>query len=55
MRDLPNERGLGTFYWEPTQSGSWGPSLFTFQAQTYTAIESSFAVFDGIREDFGMP
>jgi arabinogalactan endo-1,4-beta-galactosidase len=55
MRDLPNERGLGTFYWEPTQSGSWGPSLFTLEDRAYTAIESSFAVFDGIRKDFGMP
>jgi len=55
MRDLPNQRGLGTFYWEPTQSGTWGPSLFSQKSNTYTAIDTSLAVFDAIRADFGMP
>lgn len=24
MKNLPNGRGLGTFFWEPTRSGEWG-------------------------------
>lgn len=54
MRDLPDRRGLGTFYWEPTESGSWGPSLFTRQDATYRALDPSFRVFDSIRADFGI-
>jgi len=55
IRDLPDERGLGTFVWEPTQSGTWGPSLFSQSGNEYTALTEAFAVYDGIREDFGMP
>jgi arabinogalactan endo-1,4-beta-galactosidase len=55
IRDLPDQRGLGTFVWEPTQSGTWGPSMFSRADNQYTAITDAFAVYDGIREDFGMP
>jgi arabinogalactan endo-1,4-beta-galactosidase len=54
MRALPDARGLGTFLWEPTQSGPWGPSLFTRQGNTYTAMGGAFAVYDAIRADFGV-
>jgi arabinogalactan endo-1,4-beta-galactosidase len=55
MRALPDERGLGTFVWEPTQSGTWGPSLFAASSKKYTALETAFGVYDQIRADYGMP
>lgn len=55
IRDLPGKRGLGTFVWEPTQSGVWGASMFSRTGDQYTALSEAFAVYDGIREDFGMP
>lgn len=54
MRDLPDGRGLGTFFWEPTQSGSWGSSLFTSQGGTYRANSDAFAEFDAIKASFGL-
>jgi arabinogalactan endo-1,4-beta-galactosidase len=55
MRDLPDQRGLGSFVWEPTVSGSWGPSMFSYSADTYEALSPAFAIYDGIRADFGLP
>ena len=54
MRDLPDGRGLGTFIWEPTQSGSWGQSLFTFVNGAYQANSADFAEFDAMKVDFGL-
>lgn len=54
MRDLPDGRGLGTFFWEPTQSGSWGASLFTFENGTYKANAADFAEFDALKESLGL-
>lgn len=54
MRDLPDGRGLGTFFWEPTQSGGWGSSLFTFTGDAYTANESDFAEFDVLKAELGL-
>ena len=54
MRDLPDGRGLGTFFWEPTQSGSWGSSLFTSQGGAYRANSDDFAEFDAIKASFGL-
>ncbi|WP_437874550.1 glycosyl hydrolase 53 family protein [Sorangium sp. So ce513] len=54
MRDLPDGRGLGTFFWEPTQSGSWGSSLFTQQGGAYRANRDAFAEFDAIKASFGL-
>lgn len=56
IRELPARRGLGTFVWEPTQSGTWGPSMFSFNAssEVYTALPAPFAIYDGIRDDFGI-
>ncbi len=55
IRDLPDQRGLGTFLWEPTQSGTWGPSMFSNSGSEYQALSDHFDIYDGIREDFGMP
>jgi arabinogalactan endo-1,4-beta-galactosidase len=54
MRGLPNGRGLGTFFWEPTQSGSWGTSLFTFTNNTYKANATDFAEFDALKTSLGL-
>ncbi len=52
IHDLPN--GLGTFFWEPTQSGEWGPSLFTFSDGAWRANPQDFQEFDRIRQSFGL-
>jgi arabinogalactan endo-1,4-beta-galactosidase len=54
MRELPDGRGLGTFVWEPTQSGSWGAALFDWQGNTATARAEDFAEYDQMRVDFGL-
>jgi arabinogalactan endo-1,4-beta-galactosidase len=54
IRDLPNGQGMGTFFWEPTQSGTWGNSMFTRDGNTYRANESDFAEYDGLRSELGL-
>jgi arabinogalactan endo-1,4-beta-galactosidase len=54
MLDLPDGRGLGTFLWEPTQSGTWGASLFTLMNGAYHANADDFAEFDALRVDLGL-
>jgi arabinogalactan endo-1,4-beta-galactosidase len=54
MRSLPNGRGLGTFIWEPTQSGEWGKALFTWSGSTANANASDFAEFDTIAKTVGI-
>jgi arabinogalactan endo-1,4-beta-galactosidase len=54
MRELPDGRGLGTFFWEPTQSGSWGEALFTRQGNSLRANAADFAEYDQMREDFAL-
>lgn len=54
MAELPNGRGLGTFFWEPTQSGSWGDSMFTSSGGTLRANASDFAEFDQLRDELGL-
>ena len=54
MKDLPNGRGLGTFFWEPTRSGEWGEALFSWQGNTGVAKSADFAVYDGLREYLGI-
>jgi arabinogalactan endo-1,4-beta-galactosidase len=54
MRELPDGRGVGTFFWEPTQSGSWGASMFTWQGNTARANAADFAEYDQMRADFGL-
>ena len=54
MLDLPEQRGLGTFFWEPLLSGDWGQSMFTQTGNVYTAKPERFAVFDNIVADYGL-
>jgi arabinogalactan endo-1,4-beta-galactosidase len=54
MRGLPNGRGLGSFFWEPTQGGDWGRSMFTCESSVCRANAADFQVFDRIRQDFGL-
>jgi arabinogalactan endo-1,4-beta-galactosidase len=54
MRELPDGRGRGTFFWEPTQSGSWGEALFDWQGNTATARAADFAEYDQMRVEFGL-
>ncbi len=43
---LPAAQGIGTFFWEPTRSGTWGSGLFTAKSNVRTAIPSAMAVYD---------
>jgi arabinogalactan endo-1,4-beta-galactosidase len=54
MQSLPNGRGLGTFIWEPTQSGEWGDAVFTWSGNTARAITSDFAEFETIAKNAGI-
>jgi arabinogalactan endo-1,4-beta-galactosidase len=55
MRQLPNGRGLGTFLWEPTQSGAWGQALFTEEGgAVLRANPADFAEFDALRDVLGL-
>lgn len=54
MRDVPDNRGLGTFFWEPTESGFWGDAIFTWQGNTARANADDFAVYDQIVEDYDL-
>lgn len=54
MQELPNGRGLGTFFWEPTQSGEWGSSLFTWSGSTGRANAADFQEFDAIAKSVGL-
>ena len=54
MRELPAGRGLGTFFWEPTQSGAWGQAMFTWQGNRASANAADFAEYDQMKIDFGL-
>jgi arabinogalactan endo-1,4-beta-galactosidase len=54
MREIPNGRGLGTFFWEPTQSGAWGSALFTWEGNRATANAADFAEYDQMKVDYGL-
>ncbi len=54
VKSLPNERGVGTFFWEPTLGGSWGESMFTQNGNTFTARPADFAEKDDLREELGL-
>jgi len=54
MRDLPDGRGLGSFIWEPTQSGAWGESLFMSQGGVLRARTEDFAEYDALRDELGL-
>jgi arabinogalactan endo-1,4-beta-galactosidase len=54
MAGLADGRGVGTFFWEPTQSGSWGASLFNRNGDVLEADAEAFAEFDALRGDLGL-
>lgn len=54
VRALPDGRGVGTFFWEPTRAGSWGAPLFDVQGTTASAKASDFAEFDDLRPQLGL-
>jgi arabinogalactan endo-1,4-beta-galactosidase len=51
--NLPNQQGLGTFYWEPTVAGAWNPgvTLVSRSGSTYTA-NSNMSVYDQMKADY---
>lgn len=54
MLNLPDERGLGTFFWEPILSGEWGESMFTKKGNVYTVKSEDFLIYDKIVKDYGL-
>lgn len=54
VRGIADDRGLGTFFWEPTESGFWGNAIFTRQGNAYRANATDFAVYDQIVEDYNL-
>ncbi len=54
MKNLPDGRGLGTFFWEPTQSGEWGDAMFSWQGGNAVANSSDFAEYDNMLDDLGL-
>jgi arabinogalactan endo-1,4-beta-galactosidase len=54
MRDMPDGRGLGTFFWEPTLNGTWGNSMFTSSGGVMRANAADFAEFDALKEELGL-
>jgi len=53
MWNLPNDRGLGTFNWEPTTQGAWntGHDLFRRSGSTYTTT-SDITIYDQMKVDY---
>jgi arabinogalactan endo-1,4-beta-galactosidase len=45
--NLPNQRGMGTFTWEPTHAGAWNTdhALFSVSGNTYTST-ADLALYD---------
>jgi arabinogalactan endo-1,4-beta-galactosidase len=54
VHDLPNGRGAGTLFWEPTRGGGWGEGLFTRSGQNSTAIAARMMLYDQMRAAYGM-
>jgi arabinogalactan endo-1,4-beta-galactosidase len=52
--NLPNHQGLGTFFWEPTESGAWGPGLFTTSGNNVTTIPASIDQYDQMKTAYGL-
>lgn len=52
--NLPNHQGLGTFFWEPTESGAWGPGLFTTSGNKVSTIPASIDQYDQMKTAYGL-
>lgn len=48
--------GLGSFFWEPAESGAWGKGMFTWDVsnKTLTADFEDFEEFDGVLRSVGL-
>jgi arabinogalactan endo-1,4-beta-galactosidase len=51
---LPSHQGLGTFFWEPTESGAWGPGLFTLTGNRYSTVAARIDQFDQMKTAYGL-
>ena len=53
MWNLPSNRGLGTFNWEPTTQGAWntGHDLFRRSGSSYTTT-SDISIYDQMKIDY---
>jgi len=49
VHGLPGGKGLGTFFWEPTNSGPWGVGIFERSGKTKPEIE----VYSKLAEEYG--
>ena len=54
MKNLPDGRGLGTFFWEPTLGGEWGDSMFSWDGSAQVAIPSAFQEYDDMLAALGL-
>jgi arabinogalactan endo-1,4-beta-galactosidase len=54
VKNLPDGRGVGTFFWEPTRSGEWGESMFTWSGNTLVANTEDFAEYDALLPELGL-
>lgn len=54
LRDLPNDRGVGAFLWEPTLSGAWGPGGFVNEGGTLRANPELFEEYSRLSTELGL-
>jgi arabinogalactan endo-1,4-beta-galactosidase len=58
MRNLPNQRGLGTFNWDPTRSYETHPNVPLFSTDgawnRFVAIPEMMAIYDKMAQDYGL-
>ncbi len=54
MKNLPDGRGRGTFFWEPTGSGEWGEAMFTWSGGVAVANAADFAEYDALLPQLGL-
>lgn len=54
LSDLPDDRGVGAFHWEPTQSGTWGGAMFLPAGNVFFAQEEEFALYDELVSEFDL-
>lgn len=54
MMALPDNRGIGSFFWEPTRSGFWGEGIFYWEGNSAIAEPTRFSEFDNFAEKYGL-
>lgn len=54
LSELPDNRGVGAFHWEPTQSGTWGGAMFLPTGDVYFAQEEPFSTYDALVREFDL-